>query len=85
MPDRTPPARCQVSVATPISESLTSALRERFAPVFVTRDGKGLVVEGLDQAAVRAFVNSLWDAGVDVCTVAVDPQGTDRTSPTRSR
>jgi len=80
MPEETPTACCQVFVAARISQSLASALHERFTHVCVTSDGKGLVVKGLDQAAVRALVNTLWDAGLDVCTVAVDPLYTHRPS-----
>ena len=69
----TPAARCEVSLTSRVSASLTAHLAGRFARVSTTDDGSGLVVEGLDQAGVRGLLTCLWDAGAEVRSVTVLP------------
>jgi len=52
-----------LTVRGPVPGSLTDTIRTRFDRVSL---GTVLVVDDVDQAAVRALLTLLWDAGHDV-------------------
>jgi hypothetical protein len=60
--------RCELT--GPIARSLLVVLRSRFERVTVR--GPLLIVGDVDQAAVRALLILLWDAGLGVRAVSVD-------------
>ena len=67
--------RCEVTVDGPIARSLLALISSRFDRVSVPAAAV-LVVEGIDQASVRALLILLWDAGHDVLSfTTADPGG----------
>lgn len=69
-------SRCVVTVLGPIAESVTDAIRTRFDGVAVrTGDRTVVVIDGVDQAAVRAMMILLWDSGHEVVTMELTPTG----------
>jgi hypothetical protein len=64
-------ARCEVTVRGPLSRSLLGMVRSRFDRVS-TPAADVLVVDAVDQAAVRALLTLLWDADHSVLSLTVE-------------
>ena len=60
--------RCELTLRRPLSQSLLAAMRSRFDGVS-TPDATVLVVQDVDQAAIRALLVMLWDEGHDVLSM----------------
>jgi hypothetical protein len=73
MADRSGVVRCEVTLGVRVPDVVLDSLRERFDDVSTTVDGTGLVVMGLDQAAVRALVTHLWDVGLAIHAMTWSP------------
>jgi hypothetical protein len=58
--------RCEVTLGGQVPDAVLSSLQQRFEDVHLTPERTRLVVSGVDQSAVRAFVTFLWDVGLDV-------------------
>lgn len=73
--------RCELTVSGPVALSVTEAISARFDGVSTrTGDRTVLVIEAVDQAAVRAVMIMLWDSGHDVLAMvitATHPSGED--------
>ena len=67
--------RCEVTVRGPLSRSLLDLVRTRFDRVS-TPAATVLVVEAVDQAAVRALLTLLWDADHEVVALRAYPART---------
>ena len=65
---------CRIVLAGPLSEPARTAIDDRFAPTTITIGGATTVVElaCVDQPAVRAVLNLLWDLGHDVLSLTHD-------------
>lgn len=64
----------RVTLAGPVPEAAAALIRLRFGDVSVhAAAGGGMVLEGeiVDQSAVRALLNLLWDVGSEVQLVQV--------------
>jgi hypothetical protein len=61
-------SRYHLALRGPIPRSVAELIRVRFGDVTIRSDPGRTVLEGLiaDQAAVRALLNLVWDAGGDV-------------------
>lgn len=71
-------SRYLVTVAGPVPAAVAELIRLRFGDVSVSPLPEGrTVLEGevLDQSAVRALLNLLWDVGSDVRTLRVTARG----------
>jgi hypothetical protein len=64
--------RCEVTLRGPLSRSLLEVVRARFDHVS-TPTATVLVVETVDQPAVRALLTLLWDADHEVRSLTVEP------------
>jgi hypothetical protein len=70
-------SRCEVTVRGPLSHALLEVVRTRFDRVATpAADGTVLVVEAIDQAAVRALLTLLWDADHEVLALRAYPAST---------
>jgi hypothetical protein len=69
-------ARYEFAVDGPLARSVDELIRTRFDGVS-TRAGTPtlLVVDGIDQAGVRAVLTMLWDTGHDVLAMSCDRSG----------
>ena len=70
--------RCAVTVRGPIAPPVLDTIRARFGEASASgTPHTTLVVKGKDQAAVRALLALLWDAGHDVLalTNTISPDG----------
>jgi hypothetical protein len=63
--------RYALTLGTPIACQVRDLLLARFTGVRTTADPALLVVDGLDQSALRALLTLLWDTGNEV--LAVNP------------
>ena len=64
-------SRYALRLRQPIARSLLEVLRSRFDHVSASvSDGTVLIVDDLDQAAVRAVLTLLWDTGHEVLSFA---------------
>lgn len=63
---------CVLTVSGPVAHSVTEAISARFDG-HSTRAGDAtvLVIEAVDQAAVRAAMIMLWDSGHDVMAMVI--------------
>ena len=61
-------SRYRVALAGPVPGSVTQLIRDRFGDVTIRRYPGRTELEGLivDQAALRALLNLLWDMGGNV-------------------
>ncbi len=61
-------SRYHLALAGPVPAVVAEAIRGRFGDVTVRPDGPQTILEGpiADQAAVRALLTMLWDAGGEV-------------------
>jgi hypothetical protein len=57
---------CRVLLEAPMPDALLLALRTRFDGISTTQGGSCVMATGVDQAAVRALLTFLWDAGLEV-------------------
>jgi hypothetical protein len=64
--DRVTATRCEVTLRGPLPQSLLGVIRTRFDHVSTAQDGAVLVVDTVDQAALRALMTLLWDADQEV-------------------
>jgi hypothetical protein len=66
-----------VTVTGRVPDAVLNSLRQRFEHVSLTHEGTGLIVDGLDQSAIRGLVTFLWDVGLEVqaMTSTVHPPG----------
>ena len=63
-------ARCELTLRDAVSFSLLELIRTRFDHVSTPgADGTVLAVDEVDQAAVRALLILLWDAGHEVLSL----------------
>lgn len=64
-------ARYEFTVDGPLARSVDERIRAQFEHVS-TRSGDRtrLIVDNIDQAAVRAVLNLLWDAGHDILSIS---------------
>ena len=66
--------RCVLTVSGPIALAVTEMIRARFDGTSMrSADRTVLVVDAVDQAAVRAMMNMLWDSGHDVEAMVITP------------
>jgi hypothetical protein len=67
-------SRYELRVRPAIARSLLDVIRTRFDHVPAPgAERTVLIVENLDQAAVRALLTLLWDAGHEVLSLAAEP------------
>lgn len=70
LPEVMAKSRCELTVRGPVSQSLLAVIRTRFEHVSMPdAGGPVLVIEDLDQSAVRALLTLLWDAGHEVLSM----------------
>ena len=70
-------AHCRVTVAGPLGEAATRAIRAQYDVVISTQRVKGetvLDLDGVDQSAIRGLLTLLWDFGHDVVAVSHQPK-----------
>ena len=61
------PTRYELRLRAPIAHTLLDVIRTRFDHVTTPgADGTVLIIENIDQAAVRALLILLWDTGHEV-------------------
>ena len=66
--------RCELTVSGQVARSVVAAMRARFDVVSTrTADDTVLTVGVADQAAVRALLIILWDAGHEVVAMTTEP------------
>lgn len=73
-----------VEIAGPLPRGLLEELGRRFGPVAVTVDGERTVVrlDAVDEAALRAFLEALWESGIAVLHLrTTGPTDDDRGEP----
>ncbi len=59
--------RSELTLCGPLSSTLRGLIRSRFDQVSMSpADRSVLIVEGLDEASVRALLTLLWDAGHEI-------------------
>jgi hypothetical protein len=59
--------RYELRLRAPIAHTLLDLVRTRFDHVTTSgADGTVLIIEGIDQASVRAVLTLLWDTGHEV-------------------
>jgi hypothetical protein len=64
-------ARYEFTVDGPLARGVDERIRARFQHVSTrSLDRTRLVVDNIDQAAVRAVMNLLWDAGHDILSIS---------------
>ena len=68
---------CRVEVDRVLPAGLRDELDRRFGPLEISDRSDGAIVSGLtlDQAALRALLGALWDAGVQVTAVTTAQPG----------
>jgi len=68
---------CRVEVDRALPAGLRDELDRRFGPLEISDRPDATVVRGLtlDQAALRALLGALWDAGVQVTAVTTAAAG----------
>lgn len=61
-------SRYHVDLAGPVPQALAEVIRRRFGEVTIRSDVERTVMDGVivDQSAVRALLNLLWDLGSEV-------------------
>jgi hypothetical protein len=73
--------RCELALRGPVSHTLLEVIRARFDHVSTPNaDSSVLIIEGFDQASVRALLNLLWDAGHEMLSLTPLNDHRDRRS-----
>jgi hypothetical protein len=80
-----PSSLSTVTLDRDASEPLIRLLMDRFTHVEVGSSRCSVVVRGIDQAAVRALLLLLWDAGFEVHAMTWTPDPTPRVRTSTSR
>ncbi|HEX6255968.1 MAG TPA: hypothetical protein VFZ70_09175 [Euzebyales bacterium] len=68
---------CRIEIAGRLPTGLHDELDRRFGPLRTRRDAGRTVLEhpSMDQAALRAVLTLLWDAGIQIHVVMPDTDG----------
>lgn len=67
-------SHCVLTVAGSVAQSVTELLRVRFdGATMRVGDDTLVIVDDVDQAALRAVMITLWDSGHDVVTMVLGP------------
>jgi hypothetical protein len=61
--------RRELTLSRPVSHALLELIRSRFDDVSPTAADDSVLIIDLDQAAVRALLTLLWDAGHEVLSL----------------